>query len=135
MQNLSLVRTVLLPTILHAAKWRRGTFVELGAFDGIKFSNTYALEVCFGWTGVLIEGNPNTYRFLNESSGRKAAKIHSAVCQQESGGHVDFTVSGGLVAGATGTMSAGYKKDWGGARAWRMYARRCPCRASRCGQL
>ena len=29
----------------------RGTFVELGAYNGVTNSNTYLLEMCFGWHG------------------------------------------------------------------------------------
>ena len=34
-----------------------GSFLELGAFDGLSGSNTYALERCLGWGGMLLEGN------------------------------------------------------------------------------
>lgn len=34
---------------------RLGYFVELGASDGIKCSNTYLLEKEYDWTGILIE--------------------------------------------------------------------------------
>jgi hypothetical protein len=36
---------------------RGGYFVEVGALDGIQFSNTYYLERDLGWTGVLIEAD------------------------------------------------------------------------------
>jgi hypothetical protein len=32
-----------------------GTFLEIGAADGITLSNSYILEKYFGWTGVLCE--------------------------------------------------------------------------------
>jgi FkbM family methyltransferase len=33
----------------------RGTFIEVGAYDGVYHSNTLCLERDFGWTGWLIE--------------------------------------------------------------------------------
>ena len=36
----------------------RGTFVEMGALDGIAWSNSLAYERVLGWNGVLIEPNP-----------------------------------------------------------------------------
>eukprot|EP00966_Prymnesium_polylepis_P007031 162106-Prymnesium_polylepis.1 len=80
---------LLLPTLLQAAGGRPGIFVELGAFDGITFSNTVALERCFNWTGVLIEGSPSNFERLRQS-GRQASMLHSAVCNGT--GSVPFTV-------------------------------------------
>lgn len=34
---------------------RNGVFVDVGAHDGIHFSNTYLLEREYGWTGVCVE--------------------------------------------------------------------------------
>jgi hypothetical protein len=41
--------------IIHRRKG--GTFLDVGAHDGIRTSNTYALEKYLGWTGVCIEAN------------------------------------------------------------------------------
>lgn len=68
-----------LPTLLRMSGRRPGTFIELGAFDGIQGSNTYMLEKCFNWTGLLIEANPYHYRLLKHS-GRKVPMVHAAVC-------------------------------------------------------
>jgi FkbM family methyltransferase len=39
-----------------------GVFVEAGASDGYRQSNTYYLERFCGWTGVLVEPIPESYR-------------------------------------------------------------------------
>lgn len=39
-----------------------GFFIEMGGLDGITFSNTQIFELCFGWNGMLIEGNVNNYK-------------------------------------------------------------------------
>ena len=36
----------------------RGVFVEMGALDGLTYSNSFAYESALNWTGVLIEANP-----------------------------------------------------------------------------
>jgi FkbM family methyltransferase len=36
-----------------------GFYIEAGAFDGILQSNTKFLEEEYGWTGILIDANPN----------------------------------------------------------------------------
>ena len=90
---------LLLPTLLKARPggdvWTPGLFIELGAFDGKRLSNTYMLEQCFSWTGLLIEANPSNFAKLTVS-GRRATKLHSAVCAE--GGTVQFTAKGGQVA-------------------------------------
>lgn len=37
---------------------RGGTFLEIGGGEGKALSNTYFLESCLGWRGVLVEANP-----------------------------------------------------------------------------
>lgn len=83
-----------------------GTFVEIGALDGLAFSNTLALERCFGWRGLLIEANSANFRALT-ASGRTAALRHSAVCAGEGGrgATVNITRGGEAVAGTAAFMS------------------------------
>ena len=72
---------MLLPSLIAAAGGVPGSFVELGALDGLTYSNTVALERCFNWTGLLIEANPTNFARL-QRSGRRATMVHSAVCAE-----------------------------------------------------
>ncbi len=59
----------------------KGTFLELGALDGVKYSNTKFFEDTLGWKGVLIEANPNNYRLLSAAARRpNSKKYFGAVC-------------------------------------------------------
>ena len=42
--------------------YRNGFFIEAGANDGYRQSNTYYLERFKGWQGVLVEGIPQLYQ-------------------------------------------------------------------------
>ena len=94
---------LLLPTLLNLTGGNPGTFVELGALDGVTYSNTRVLEQCYGWHGLLIEANPTNFAKL-QRSGRAAttAMVHSAVCAANldgSDGTVEITREGGQLAG------------------------------------
>ena len=41
-----------------------GTYIELGAFDGLQEANTHFFDKCLGWKGLLLEGNPRKYDSL-----------------------------------------------------------------------
>ena len=43
---------------------RNGTYVEMGAYDGVQESNSRFFDVCLGWSGLLIEANPTMYQRL-----------------------------------------------------------------------
>ncbi len=43
------------------------TYIEVGALDGIRYSNTNFLEEHLGWKGVLIEPNPLSFKLLKEN--------------------------------------------------------------------
>jgi FkbM family methyltransferase len=71
---------------------REGMFVDVGAHDGITFSNTYLLEQQ-GWRGVCIEPNPDVYPtcWVNR---RKSVCIMSAVGEREGIATLHRDVSG-----------------------------------------
>ena len=44
------------PKVLSHYKLKKeGYFLEIGASDGIKFSNTYVLEKKYNWGGICVE--------------------------------------------------------------------------------
>ena len=47
---------------------RNGFFVEFGALDGIKNSNTFLLESKYGWTGILAEPSKKFFSQLEKKS-------------------------------------------------------------------
>ena len=66
----------------HHFKRRNGFFIEIGAYDGVTFSNTYWLEHV-GWTGILVEPNPELYKKCLKA--RPFSKvIHAAITGDES---------------------------------------------------
>lgn len=89
---------------------RPGTFVEIGALDGVTFSNTHLYELCFGWSGVLIEANVHNYLRLRKSGRTRSAFVHSAICATES--VVNMTKKGDGVAAQVNVMSAAFRKRW-----------------------
>lgn len=76
---------------------RTGFYVDVGAYDGVGFSNTYFFEA-IGWTGVLVEAGPELYeRCL-------AARPNSTVVHAAAGarnGSVAFTMADGQNGVAT----------------------------------
>lgn len=79
---------------IHILKYynglRDGYFVDIGATNGIAFSNTYLLETKHGWKGICVEPIPSAYDELVKN--RKAHCLNRAVfntTDQE----VEFTVA------------------------------------------
>ena len=103
---------VLLPLLfglLAGSGKSAGTFTELGAYDGQSGSQSWLLEKCFGWSGVLIEASPTNFAMLNNTQrSQQTTKVFSAVCSER--GTVDVISSGGTVAGVGSDMAKAYKQ-------------------------
>lgn len=57
-----------------------GTFIEIGGADGIHGSQTFMIERCFNWRGLMFEAHPTAFGEMNRS-GRVAHKVHAAGCK------------------------------------------------------
>lgn len=53
--------------ILNYFKSDTGRFLDIGAYDGITFSNVRAL-IDKGWTGVMVEGSPQVFAKLQSNT-------------------------------------------------------------------
>jgi len=69
--------------------YKNGVFLEVGANDGFKQSNTYYLEKILKWNGVLIEGIPDLY---NECLKNRSRKNHIVNCALVSDTHSRETI-------------------------------------------
>jgi FkbM family methyltransferase len=58
---------------LLGARNEGGVFVDIGAYDGVTFSNTAFFERVLGWTGLLIEPNPIAFGELKQQRNADAA--------------------------------------------------------------
>ena len=71
-----------------------GIYLEMGALDGVTFSNSRLYEYCAGWDGILIEAQPNNVKKLYENR-PCAVIIPEGVCSATADGststnsHVD----------------------------------------------
>ena len=54
-----------------------GLYLDIGAFDGIHFSNTYSFELQ-GWKGVCVEPNPIFFPYLTQN--RPASNCLQSAC-------------------------------------------------------
>jgi len=57
-----------------------GKYLDIGAADGITFSNTYALFKVLGWKGINIEIDPDHYENLAVNREDDIANVQAAVC-------------------------------------------------------
>eukprot|EP00039_Didymoeca_costata_P002599 m.61374 g.61374 ORF g.61374 m.61374 type:complete len:525 (+) comp11403_c0_seq4:229-1803(+) len=93
----------------------KGTFVEIGAYDGKSFSNSYLYEKVLGWNGVLIEANPRITPKLKKNRGDGIASIFTmAVCPYGPNGEegvVEFAGDPGT-SGVVGDLSDNHREQW-----------------------
>lgn len=56
---------------------RNGVFVDIGAHDGVSFSNTCFLEKRLGWSGLAIEPMPDVFERLDRN--RDCIKVNGCI--------------------------------------------------------
>ncbi len=64
-------------------KGKPGTYLEVGANDGVRQSNTLQLEVTLGWAGILIEPSPAFLDLRKNRSGKNYFAQTALVSKEE----------------------------------------------------
>lgn len=58
----------------------QGTYLEVGALDGIRESTTFVFYAQLGWKGINIELDPDNYEALERNRREDMANVHAAIC-------------------------------------------------------
>jgi FkbM family methyltransferase len=69
---------------------RHGFFVEFGATDGVRLSNTFMLEKEFGWSGLCAEPNPEFFAKLQKN---RSCVVSRDCISGQSGQQVRFVLA------------------------------------------
>lgn len=71
-----------------------GTFLEMGALDGVTYSNSYFFEKSMDWSGLMIEGSPTLYGKLVRNRPGVVA-LNAMVCDEARELHwIDQAITG-----------------------------------------
>jgi FkbM family methyltransferase len=68
-----------------------GFFVELGACDGVEYSNTYFFEKALGWKGICIEPNPSYHEQLSKNRNCSISHYCASDCDDK---EIKFSICG-----------------------------------------
>jgi FkbM family methyltransferase len=78
--------SVIFRTFFHSANGHAlqgiGTFLEIGAFDGLSESNSFYSERCRSWKGLLVEGARVNFQKLVRNR-PNVTTVRAAVCEKE----------------------------------------------------
>jgi hypothetical protein len=83
---------------------RRGYFLDSGASNGRTGSNTWLLESAYGWTGVCVEPNNDSFRQLQANR----ACICLNCCLYNQDGPVEFLEAAGVYGGILDEYDPGH---------------------------
>lgn len=87
---------------------KHGTYLEMGGYDGLTFTNTLYLNKALGWRGMLIEASPQQYYRM---IGNRKHDIGLLVAACDTYQDVHF-VDTGTTAGIVEFMSDSFKSEW-----------------------
>jgi FkbM family methyltransferase len=84
---------------------KNGIYIELGALDGILYSNTKFFEDTLNWTGILIEPHPDKFILLKQNRPNNFLINNLVSCHTETLEFRYFVDSHAAVSGVESTLS------------------------------
>jgi hypothetical protein len=88
-----------------------GTYLELGAFDGSMYSNSFVFNKAMGWKGVLIEFRNDIFGKLVANRPDEIASINAGVCDKPQTLHA-FYSNNVAVGGIYEYVESSFKETW-----------------------
>lgn len=84
---------------------QNGVYIELGALDGVLYSNTKFFEDSLNWKGILIEPHPEKFKLLQQNRPNNFLFNSLVSCHKEPLEYRYFVDSHAAVSGVENTLS------------------------------
>ena len=68
---------------------KNGTFIDIGAHDGVRFSNSFAFSK-LGWAGICVEAHPDYYKICCNNRENDSTKIYNVACANVNSEDITF---------------------------------------------
>jgi hypothetical protein len=88
-----------------------GTYIEMGALDGVTFSNSFAFNEKLGWKGLMVELSPKNYAKLIKKRENELATVNAGACEVEQTLHWLSGISSG-VGGIWEFAAPSFRAQW-----------------------
>lgn len=89
-----------------------GIYVELGALDGVTYSNTHFFSRALAWKGALIEPNTKSFKKLEKNRAPHDDVFNAAVCANKQMVHFLEDGGNGAISGVVEFMAPTFAKRW-----------------------
>lgn len=91
-----------------------GTFIDVGAHDGVRFSNSFAFSK-LGWKGICVEAHPDYYNICYNNRINDLTKIINVACSNNNNEKVTFYSNyRGSLSTLNPNLNEFYKKGYEG---------------------
>lgn len=91
-----------------------GSYIDVGAHDGIRFSNSYAFSR-LGWKGICVEAHPDYYNICSERRHDDLTKVINVACSNSDSEKVTFYSNyRGSLSTLNPNLNDDFKRDYKG---------------------